>query len=110
MADLLQSMDVKRQPMLPLDPECTPKVMWDMLLMIFIVVSVVVIPYRIGTGLVVTFACHPASKSLDYATDVFFFFDILLNFVTAYKTHDEMLQQNVLVRDKRKIAWRYFTG
>jgi len=81
-------------------PETQLKLAWDMLGFLLIVYQAVLIPYQIGFDV----PSQGAILSFDYFIYVFFVFDILLTFNTAY------YQKGALVVRRKLIAKQYFRG
>ena len=81
-------------------PKDSRKVAWDLVMMMNILWTICVSPYRIGFNV-------PASGAmlvLDWVVDVFFYIDVVINFRTGY------YQEDMLVLNPRRIANNYFRG
>ena len=72
---------------------------WDCIIALFILFSVVIIPYRIGFHVVTTHI----ENLFDYATDLLFAMDIMISFNTVYS--DPITE--IVITDRRKIAINY---
>jgi len=83
-----------------IEPKNTWKVRWDMLIGVFIVYTVLVLPWRIGFDT----DASGAMMIFDYVLDGLFGIDTVLSFITAYYTG-----QDVLIVEPYKIARRYAT-
>eukprot|EP00500_Bicosoecida_sp_ms1_P000160 CAMPEP_0203810142 /NCGR_PEP_ID=MMETSP0115-20131106/2759_1 /ASSEMBLY_ACC=CAM_ASM_000227 /TAXON_ID=33651 /ORGANISM="Bicosoecid sp, Strain ms1" /LENGTH=1752 /DNA_ID=CAMNT_0050718925 /DNA_START=358 /DNA_END=5612 /DNA_ORIENTATION=- len=64
-----------------IDPRTRGKLMWDILLAVLILYSVLLIPFRIGYDV----EAEGVTLAFDYVVDVFFFIDMVVNFRTAFK-------------------------
>lgn len=83
------------------NPSSSMKLKWDLFIGLLIVISVVIVPLRLGFDIDAT----PAWKTFDYATDVMFAIDIIVNFRTCYND-----DQQVLHTSSSLIARQYFKG
>lgn len=82
-------------------PQASFRTKWDLMLTAAILYSTILVPYRVG------FDADPSGilLPLEIMLDVFFFFDILLNFRTAYFN-----AEREIIYDSPKIAIRYLKG
>jgi hypothetical protein len=81
------------------DNEGQYKIIWDTIMGLIILYSILIIPYRIGFQV----RTNHIENLFDYAVDLLFFVDIIVAFNTAYV--DE-LTENVVI-DRHKIALNY---
>ena len=87
----------KRKLLLPIiNPENKLKILWDILISIFIYIMGVVISFNFIFGL-------PQNQILYWLTTVLFFIDIILNFLTPIRVGHKMLSS------RKEIAKKYLT-
>ena len=84
-----------------IDPNDSRKVSWDLFVGVFIVYSVLSVPFFLG------FQVSPSGgwRFLDRITDALFWMDMILSFCTMYE--DETKQ---IVTDEKTVAKRYLKG
>ncbi|CAD7958568.1 unnamed protein product [Amoebophrya sp. A25] len=84
-------------------PRYRPKQAWDMFIGVVIIISVIVVPFRIGFEVDV----EPGSAGdiIDWITDIFFAIDICASFRTAFVD-----REGTVCSDWRKIRDNYFRG
>jgi len=85
-------------PQYMIDPRARWKLYWDIVCGIFIVFSVIVIPYRLFFRARIA----PAAQYLDYFIDALFFFDMVFSFRTGF-----FAKQGHLVMSPRRIFKGY---
>uniref|UniRef100_A0A7S3CWV8 Cyclic nucleotide-binding domain-containing protein n=3 Tax=Palpitomonas bilix TaxID=652834 RepID=A0A7S3CWV8_9EUKA len=81
----------------PLHPDCTFRRLWELVNLAFILYSSVVIPYRLAFDV----RAADGWYYFEWIVDVFFWVDIIVNFITAYKSYGR------IVGNMRKIARNY---
>jgi len=103
LAELTPEPVVQRRSYLPLHPHSRFKVGWDIVSMVFLMYNVVIVPWRLCFS-VFTW-CPDPLWFFEAFIDIFFLFDMALQFVTAefYSGGDSGL----LEEDLRKLAVRY---
>lgn len=82
-------------------PENQLKLTWDMIGFLIIVYQAVLIPYQIGFDV----PSEGALLSFDYFIHIFFVFDILLTFNTAYYQKGALVVQRKLIAKQYLRAW-----
>jgi hypothetical protein len=75
------------------------KIIWDTIVGLIILYSILIIPYRIGFQV----RTNSTENTFDYIVDLLFFVDIVVAFNTAYV--DDLTEHVVI--DRRKIALNY---
>lgn len=70
-----------------INPNCFYKVVFDVLIGTLAFVSSIVIPYRLGFAI----PLNPAWDGFDMFTEIMFFIDLILSFITAYEQSDYVL-------------------
>lgn len=78
-------------------PSSPRKHAWDMAIVVLILYTALVAPFRVGFGVEAT----GALVYVEAAMDIMFMLDVLLNFVSAYEADNEV------VVDHRRIAAHY---
>eukprot|EP00603_Paraphysomonas_imperforata_P015122 CAMPEP_0114457472 /NCGR_PEP_ID=MMETSP0104-20121206/4180_1 /TAXON_ID=37642 ORGANISM="Paraphysomonas imperforata, Strain PA2" /NCGR_SAMPLE_ID=MMETSP0104 /ASSEMBLY_ACC=CAM_ASM_000202 /LENGTH=1284 /DNA_ID=CAMNT_0001630019 /DNA_START=112 /DNA_END=3966 /DNA_ORIENTATION=+ len=81
-----------------INPHCQNKVLFDLVIMVMVVTSSLTVPYRMGFDI----TNSPTWSAVDGVTEVFFCFDLILAFFTAYEYKDSSLDTSL-----KNIAWRY---
>lgn len=71
-------------------PRYKPKLVWDITVGVFILYSVIIIPYRLGFDI----DASPGATFFDRIGDIFFFIDICLTFRTTYQDEDCQYEEN----------------
>lgn len=80
-------------------PEDSPKQYWDLFITLILLISCIIVPYRIAFGEIE----EPLQwKMINYSIDSFFTIDIILIFNSAY--HDSEYR---IVEDRKVIAKKY---
>jgi CRP-like cAMP-binding protein len=70
-----------------INPHCTYKILFDLLVGLFVLMSAITLPYRLGFGIPTDLAW----SSADAITEIIFFFDLVIAFFTAYEQSDYVL-------------------
>jgi hypothetical protein len=93
----------KKLGLFPLFPDDFFVVVWNVLLLIMLVLTVVIIPFRVAF---INFSDAEASwLPIDITFDVFFGLDIVINFILVQVDH-----KNRLITSYSKIAKNYLQG
>eukprot|EP00941_MAST-03F_sp_MAST-3F-sp1_P005315 g5315.t1 len=78
---------------------------WDIILMMAIMYSVIVVPYRLAFS----DEASGFTEVLENLIDLFFFFDIILNFLTAYEDADTRTLEWSLSKIRNNYLKTWFT-
>ena len=82
-------------------PKAPKKMMWDLFVAVFILYSVLIVPFKLGFSVV-----DPALDVVDIFVDVIFWVDLVLSFNTGY--YDS--ETNDFVTDHKQVALHYAKG
>ncbi|CAE7776515.1 AKT1, partial [Symbiodinium microadriaticum] len=70
-----------------INPQCSRKLLFDLVVGLFVMLSAIALPYRLGFGIPST----TAWSAVDGVTEVLFFIDLIVAFFTAYEQSDYVL-------------------